>query len=123
MTKKGKGGTPPEEIMDWFYRMGLDPEELTDIYTARGLLSQHLEGTAQYPYSEAQGRSMDWLTENVARPMQEAGVRGHVAWNVQGYFEIRYGVKGVPGLYGWERAQGFIERRTGVLIPKTPYGF
>jgi len=119
---KRSGGTPEEDLVDWFMRMGLEPEEMTDIYTARSALASQLEGTAQYPYSASQGRASDWAVANIYRPMSESGVHGRMAWNVQGYWEIRYSVKGERGLFGWERTKEFITERTGIIPALPPFG-
>jgi len=113
---KRTGGTPEEDLMDWFSRMDFAPEELEDIWTARQALARQLEGSSQYPGTAAQLRGVDWYVQSVARPTLQAGVRATMAWNVQGYWELRYAVRGAAGLWSWEHAKDFILERTGVDV-------
>lgn len=117
---KRTGGTPEEDVLDWFSRMDFAPEELEDIWTARAALARQLEGSVQYPGTAAQMRATDWYVTNVSRPSLQAGVRATLGWHPLGYWEQRYAISGLRGLYGWERASGIIFERTGIL-PSYPF--
>jgi hypothetical protein len=118
---KRKGGTPEADIMDWLARMDFSPEAMSNIWEAHKELARQLEGTGQYPPSAAQLRAVNFAVETVYAPMQEAGVRGALAWRAGGYWEVGYAIKGLRGLYGWERASSIIEARTGTSIQYRPY--
>ena len=107
--------------LDWMARMDLSPEELTDIYTARVALSRQLEGGGQWPPSAAQYRVVDWAVEHAVRPTMEAGITPHVAYHPSGYYEVRYTVSGMRGLFSWERAKGFVMERTGTEVAYPPF--
>jgi len=115
-----QGETPEEDVLEWFNRMDFDPEELTDIWSARSAVARQLEGTGQYPASAAQMRAADWYVQSVARPSMQAGVRATIGWHPLGYYEQRYAISGLRGLYGWERTKGIIQERTGIM-PSYPF--
>lgn len=117
---KRAGGTPEEDVLDWFNRMDFTPEELIDIWSARSALARQLEGSGQYPGTAAQMRAVDWYVENVSRPSMQAGIRATLGWHPLGYWETRYAIRGLPGLFGWTRAKSIIFERTGVT-PTYPY--
>ncbi|MBA7484952.1 hypothetical protein ES707_20483 [subsurface metagenome] len=117
---KRHGTTPEEDVLDWFSRMDFTPEEYTDIWSARRALAEQLEGTAQYPGTAAQKRATDWYVTNVSRPSLQAGVRATLGWHPLGYWEKRYAISGLRGLFGWERARGIIFERTGIM-PAYPW--
>ncbi|MBA7712214.1 hypothetical protein ES703_121185 [subsurface metagenome] len=120
MTKRGAWHSE-EDYLDWFWRMDFTPEELTDIWTARAALAKQLEGTLQYPGWATQMSRVDWYVQTVSRPSILAGVRQTVGWHPLGYYERRYAIKGLRGLFGWERTKGIIFERTGIT-PAAPFG-
>ena len=108
--------TPEEDILEWFSRMDFQPEELTDIWSAREAVARQMEGSGQYPGTAAQQRATDWYVQSVSRPSLQAGVRATLGWHPLGYWEQRYAIKGMRGLYGWERTKGIIQERTGIEV-------
>jgi len=123
---KRKGPTPEQDIIEFFERMGLTPEGATDIYEARRQLTGLLEGSPQYEttgygLTAAQLRTVDNYVYQVAAPMNAAGVRATIGWNVQGYYEVRYIVAGQRGLWGWNAARDFIYERTHISIGTEPW--
>lgn len=120
MTKVGAYHSE-ESYLDWFWNMDFTPEELTDIWSARAAVSRSLAGTVQYPGDAAQFARSDWYVQNVSRPAILAGVRQTMGWNVQGYWEPRYIISGMKGLFGWASTKAIITARTGIT-PLHPFG-
>jgi len=120
MTKVGAYHSE-ESYLDWFWNMDFTPEELTNIWSARSALARSLSGTIQYPGNADQMARVDWYIQTVSRPAIMAGVRQTMGWNVQGYWEPRYSISGIKGLFGWARTKEIIYERTRIM-PSQPFG-
>lgn len=93
-----KGGTTDEEIEEWLGRLDIPIEAERDIETFRKHLADELgiTGDAQV---EALWRVVPTTAEYAEHGIRQ--VRIDYPWGV----EVRYGVQGLPGLWGWERVQ------------------
>jgi len=110
-----------ENYLDWFWNMDFTPEELTDIWSARSALSRQTELAGRPLPTRSQMSRVDWYVHNVSRPSIIAGVRQTLGWNIQGYWEPRYVITGIRGLFGWPATRSIIQQRTGIT-PAHPYG-
>ena len=120
MTKVGAYHSE-ESYLDWFWNMDFTPEELTDIWSARSALARSLSGSPQYPGTAAQMDRVDWYVHNVSRPSIMAGVRQTMGYHPAGYYEPRYVISGLKGLFGWTATKAIIQARTGIM-PIAPFG-
>lgn len=96
------GETPEEEIAEWLGRLEEEeslPEEITEF---RDTLAGDL-----YGFNDNQIDAL-WEAKRGETSFEEHGIRAVIVrypWGTQ----IRYGIQGVSGLFGFESAQQFRE--------------
>lgn len=93
-----KGIRTPEDYEEWLGRLDIPIENTTDIETFQDYLRDELgiTGAAQVASLwEAQGKETSYEEHGIH------AVRIEYSWGV----EVRYGIQGMPGLWGWESVQ------------------
>lgn len=89
-------GDRQEEYEAWLGRLDIPIEQEEDIETLRGYLSEEFGITL-----DAQVEAL-WSAVETKWDLGEAGIRGITITYPWGR-ERRYGVQGLPGLWGWDR--------------------
>lgn len=87
-----------EQYEEWLGRLDIPIDQQADIDTFRKYLADELG-----IISDAQVEAL-WSTVGTTADYGEHGIRQvriDYPWGV----EVRYGVQGLPGLWGWERVQ------------------
>lgn len=96
------GETPEEEIAEWLGRLEEEESLPDEITSFRDTLASEL-----YGFNDAQIEAL-WDAKKDETSYEEHGIRAVIVrypWGSQ----IRYGIQGVSGLWGWESAQAFRE--------------
>lgn len=91
-----------DKCIDWLARLDIPIEETT----TRERLTKYLQ--EQFPtYSDAQLEALAEAsgTESALEAAGIKQVRIYYPWGV----ELRYGIQGMPGLWGWETAKTVLE--------------
>lgn len=97
------GETPEEEIAEWLGRLEEEeslPDEITEF---KRVLTDELMSVTGEPHTEAQIEAL-WNAKGVEVSFEEHGIRAvtvRYPWGA----ELRYGIQGVAGLWGWESVQ------------------
>jgi hypothetical protein len=93
--------SPEERYQEWLDRMEIPIEQQTDIDTLRKYLKDEFGITG-----DAQVAAL-WDTIGVSDLLSEYGIHAVTVTYPWGR-ELRYGVQGLAGLWGWAAVQGII---------------
>jgi len=88
-----------EEYEEWLGRLDIPIENQTDKETLRGYLKEELGITG-----DAQVDAL-WDAVGISTSLGEHGIRQvqrHITSPEGDYIDVRYGIQGLPGLWGWE---------------------
>jgi len=91
-----------ERYQEWLERMEIPVEAQTDIETFKEYLREEF-GITRIEQVEAL-----WSATEMSRNLEEHGIRAVLVeypWGRQ----LRYGVQGLPGLWGWESVRKIME--------------
>ena len=105
-----KDTTTDEEIEEWLGRLDVPIERQTDIETFRGYLKEELGITG-----DRQVEAL-WSGVHLQDDLADLGIRGvnREYTTLEGNrVERRYGIQGIPGLWGWGAVQQVMEAEEG----------
>ena len=94
--------SPEERYQEWLERMEIPIEDQTDIETFKSYLKDEFAITG-----EAQIGAL-WGATAISDTLADMGIHAvivHYSWGNS----LRYGVQGMPGLWGWETIQIIME--------------
>ena len=96
------GHTPDEKIADWLQRMDIPVEDRATIEGFKAYLEEQFNW-----YTDAQREALLGAFKAKTR-FEEHGIRG-VTMVRYGHVEVRYGIQGMPGLWGWSAVTEIME--------------
>lgn len=102
MPRVSTEGTTDEEIEEWLGRI----EEAELLPEDKEIFRQTLESEL-YGYNDAQIEAL-WISKQNQADYSEHGIRALIVRYPWGS-EIRYGIQGISGLWGWESVQSIRE--------------
>ena len=91
-------GTPDEKIADWLQRMDIPVEDRASIKAFKKYLEEEFSF-----YTDAQREALLGAFK-ADTTLEEHGINAVIVPYPWGK-ELRYGVQGMPGLWGWEAVQ------------------
>jgi len=99
-----EGGTPEEDIAGWLSRLEIPIEEAATLED----LQDYLRDELGYGDDQIDALTSGWIQSH---DFESAGIHALTVTYPWGK-ELRYGIKGAPGLWGFESAMRFFYERT-----------